>query len=308
MQDFTVAILLATHNSEKYLPCQIGSLINQTYGNIKIVVSDDSSSDRTEGIIEDYIKKDSRILRIKSKKRLCSAQANFMFLLQNAPKADFYAFCDHDDRWVKDKVECTLNKMLDGDISLPRLVHSDLFVADSDLTVISNSMFSMQKLPKTQTLAQSLVQNGVTGCTVMINNPLRDLMKKKTDCKNMIMHDWYLNILAHIFGSVDFVDRPLIFYRQHGNNEVGAKDVRSPKYIASRALKLNKNKQMLISTYMQIKDITEVYGDILPNECNVVRIYAQFEKFGKIKKIYLSFKYGLWKNTFVRRIGQLLFL
>ncbi len=308
MQEFTVAILLATHNSEKYLPCQIDSLINQTYGNIKIVISDDSSNDKTEEIIEDYIKKDSRILRIKSKKRLGSAQANFMFLLQNAPTADFYAFCDHDDRWVKDKVECTLNKMLDGDISSPRLVHSDLFVADSNLTVISNSMFSMQKLPKNQTLAQSLVQNGVTGCTVMINNPLRNLALKKTDCENMIMHDWYLNILARIFGSVDFVDRPLIFYRQHGNNEVGAKDVRSPKYIASRALNLKKNKQMLISTYMQIKDIAEVYGDTLPNGCDVVRIYGQFEKFGKIKKIHLSFKYGLWKNTIVRRIGQLLFL
>lgn len=308
MQNPTVAILLATHNSEKYLSCQIDSLINQTYGNIKIVISDDLSSDKTEEIIEDYIKKDLRISTVKSKKRLGSAQANFMFLLQNAPKADYYMFCDHDDRWVKDKVERTLNKMLDGDTSLPRLVHSDLFVSDSSLNVIANSMFEMQKLPKEQNLAQSLVQNGVTGCTVMINNALRNIMLKKQDCENMIMHDWYLNILAHIFGTVDFVNRPLIFYRQHGNNEVGAKDVRSPKYIASRAVNLRKNKHMLIYTYMQVKDIIDIYGDILPKNSEVIRIYADFIKYGKIKKIFLSFKYGLLKNTFVRRIGQLLFM
>ena len=56
-----VDVLLATYNGEKYLDEQLNSLINQTFKNIKILISDDNSTDKTINIIKKYIEIDSRI-------------------------------------------------------------------------------------------------------------------------------------------------------------------------------------------------------------------------------------------------------
>lgn len=308
MNNYSVAILVAAHNSEKFISCQLDSLLCQSYKNISITVSDDFSSDGTPDILKEYKERDSRITLIKSDTPLKSAQANFMFLLKNAPDADFFMFCDHDDKWATDKTECTLNKMLSGDILRPRLVHSDLYVTDSDFNIISPSLFSMQKLPKKQSVDSALIQNSVTGCTAMINSSLRQLILKKDSCENMIMHDWYLNILALSTGTVDFIDRPLIFYRQHGNNEVGAKDVRSAEYKLKKLSDGKKNTSSLFATFVQARDIAEIYQAELGKNLQLISAYASMAQMSKIKRIKTCFKYGFWKNTLLRKIGQLIYI
>ena len=96
----SVAILLATYNSEKFIREQLDSLLNQSYGSITVTVSDDSSTDGTVSIIDEYSKKHGNITRIQSPAPLRSAQANFWFLLKNAPEADLYAFCEYvENHW-----------------------------------------------------------------------------------------------------------------------------------------------------------------------------------------------------------------
>lgn len=56
-----IDILMATYNGEKYLREQIESILNQTYKNIRLIISDDCSTDQTREIIKQYEKKDSRI-------------------------------------------------------------------------------------------------------------------------------------------------------------------------------------------------------------------------------------------------------
>ena len=56
-----VDVLLATYNGEKYLRKQIDSILNQTYKNINLIISDDCSKDKTKEILKEYEKKDNRI-------------------------------------------------------------------------------------------------------------------------------------------------------------------------------------------------------------------------------------------------------
>ena len=56
-----VDILLATYNGEKYLVEQLESILSQTYSNIRILISDDCSTDRTRKILKDYKSIDDRI-------------------------------------------------------------------------------------------------------------------------------------------------------------------------------------------------------------------------------------------------------
>ena len=56
-----IDVLLATYNGEKYLKEQIDSILNQTYKNINLIISDNNSKDSTRAILEQYQKQDSRI-------------------------------------------------------------------------------------------------------------------------------------------------------------------------------------------------------------------------------------------------------
>ena len=309
MNQKSVTVLLATYNSEKYVVEQIESIIEQTYKNITILVSDDGSTDNTNNIVDEFIKNDSRIKRIKSEKPLKSAQGNFMFLLSNAQDSDYYMFCDHDDVWCRDKIEKTLSKMIEiEEENLPTLVHSDLFVVDEELKVLSKSMFSSQKLSKEQPLKNALVQNNVTGCTVMINRALKELACKKTDVENLIMHDWFLAILACSMGNVGFVDEPLILYRQHGGNQVGAVDASNAEYIAKKAMDSKGNKNSLINTFAQGKMIAELYKNELGENYSTVEAYGEMLNQNKIQRLCTCIKYGFWKNTLIRKIGQIIYL
>jgi glycosyltransferase involved in cell wall biosynthesis len=61
-----VSIVVATHNSGKYLEACLGSLISQTYENIQIIVVDDGSNDETGAILKRTADQDSRIKVIKN--------------------------------------------------------------------------------------------------------------------------------------------------------------------------------------------------------------------------------------------------
>lgn len=62
-----VSIVVPIYNTEKYLKKCLDSIINQTYGNLEIILVDDGSTDNSGKIIDDYAKKDSRIKAIHQK-------------------------------------------------------------------------------------------------------------------------------------------------------------------------------------------------------------------------------------------------
>ena len=76
-----VDILLATYNGEKYLKELLDSILNQTYKNIRLIISDDCSKDNTREILEEYAKKDSRIVLYAQEHNLGYVK-NFEFLLE----------------------------------------------------------------------------------------------------------------------------------------------------------------------------------------------------------------------------------
>ena len=65
-----IAILMSTYNGEKYLVQAIDSILNQTYQNFEFIIIEDSSTDNSLDILEEYAKKDSRIKIIKKEKNI----------------------------------------------------------------------------------------------------------------------------------------------------------------------------------------------------------------------------------------------
>ena len=303
-----VDILTACFNSEKYIGTLLDSLENQTCKDMHIIVGDDGSTDKTLEIVGEYAEKFGNIEVLKREKNCGGAKENFFDMLKYS-KSKYVMFCDHDDFWLENKVEKSLSEIKKaeekyGDI--PLLVHTDLQVADENLLEISSSMFEMQKLPKNAGVRNLLVQNCVTGCTMLFNDKLRDIVKYK-NLRNIIMHDHYLALVAAVFGKIVFLDEATIKYRQHGENEVGAKDVSSAAYVSGRIKDKRGIKDSLAKTYAQAREFYDSYKDEIPDDLKeMIKIYGEFDKMPKSKRLHYMKKYGLYKNTLTRKIGQLI--
>lgn len=230
-----IAILLATYNGAEYLSAQLDSILAQTYSNYIVVMRDDCSSDKTIAILQNYqLRYPDKFHLVTAETTNKGASASFSCLIEytldhKEPlglQAAYMMFCDQDDVWFVDKIEREVSAMLTaeaGNLKMPVLIHSDLEVVSEKLEQIAPSFIHYQGLEIERNCFNNMViSNLVTGCTTLINESLA--VKASPVSKQAIMHDWWLALVAAAFGKVVFLDQPLVHYRQHSRNTIGAKE------------------------------------------------------------------------------------
>lgn len=270
--DKMIYVLLATYNGEKYIREQLESLLAQTYQNLILWIHDDGSKDDTVNIIKEYKENFSNKIKFLNDELRCGgAKENFTHLINSIDdNFDYIMFCDQDDFWLSDKIETTLNKMIEVENSnqnMPIIIHTDLKVVDEELNSIADSYFIYQKIKPqwSKDFNISLVQNSVTGCTMMINKKAKDISLPIGN--NAIMHDWWilLKVLQNS-GVVEYIDMSTILYRQHSYNDIGAKGfsfrkllskMNSLKKYKSMSDDLNVSKSRLELSLLKIKSLLE---------------------------------------------------
>lgn len=308
-----VAILIATYNGEKFLEEQIESILNQTYQDFVLYIRDDNSTDGTQRIINEYVKKyPEKIIQVRDDKIAKGACNNFMYLLEyvyNLNKYVMFMFSDQDDFWIEDKVETTIkeyNRV--NNKEQPILIHTDLNVVDAQLNVIDESFFKYSNLNgKYNSFNNYLIQNNVTGCTTFINKSLVDLIK--FNIKDIRMHDWYFALLASAFGQVIFIDKATIKYRQHGNNVLGAKKIKGIGDMYNKLVKNNTIKEDLNKIFEQAESFRKNHYELLSKENkDTIDDFCQVKYSNKIRKIIIINKNKFYKQGLIRRIGEVLFI
>ncbi len=303
-----ITVLLAVYNGEKYLKEQIESILSQTFKDIKIIIRDDGSTDKSVDIIKDYCDKYPDKISCIVGAPTGSAKLNFAELL-NSCDDDYIMFCDQDDVWLPTKIEKTLSVMRseENDGKTPVLVHSDLTVVDGELREIA-SFFDFQKLFQDDiTLPKLLVQNYVTGCTVMINRALKQ--KCGVIPSKCIMHDWWLALVAVLFGKLVCLNESTMLYRQHSNNQVGAKASYGIAFIKRKLATIDKVRENYNATYAQAEALLENFGEMLDEkQRNTLQTYCKIKNMNKFKKMRTVQKYGFKKGTLLRVIGQYLLM
>jgi len=110
-----ISIITPSYKSEKFISLTIESVLNQSYQNWEMIIVDDVSPDNTNKIIEEYIKKDSRIKLIKLEKNSGPAMARNRAIEE--AKGRYIAFLDADDLWNNDKLEKQIKFMEDNNLS-----------------------------------------------------------------------------------------------------------------------------------------------------------------------------------------------
>lgn len=311
-----VAILLATYNGEKYLPTQIESIVKQDYTNWKIFISDDGSTDNTLSVVKNYIESyPDKIELLEKEKPTGSAKKNFMYMIKKASAFNYVMCCDQDDFWMPNKISITLEKMKElenGNQNVPCLVHTDLEVVDGELKTLATSFFEFSTLDKEgYALNQLLIQNIVTGCTMMVNKSLVEYASKECQIDNILMHDWWFALIASCFGRIGFVNEPTIRYRQHGNNSVGAKNSKDYSFIMAQIKKGKQNQKSIENTMLQAREFVETFSDKLKEkkqEYELIIGYAELLSAGKWKRLFYVIRNNIWKNGLARKVAEIIYL
>lgn len=215
-----VLLLLSTYNGEKYLVEQVESILEQMYVEVTILIRDDGSTDGTTGRIKELQKKHANIILEEGDN--CGSAGSFIKLLNIANSShtdfDYYAFCDQDDVWMKDKLDSAITVLDQQNQSRPLLYMGAYQMVDAELRPIPTQLVA----PKLN-LPAALAANSATGCTMLFNKCLLELLASKRP-KDIIMHDYWAYLVCLAVGGYVYYDKiPHILYRQHGNNVIGGK-------------------------------------------------------------------------------------
>lgn len=220
-----IAVLVSTYNGSEYLRQQLDSVISQKDVEVSIVVRDDGSSDGTIEILKEYEKKG--LLRWYTGENL-KPLGSFMHLLFNSEPADYYAFCDQDDVWLPTKLKdsvALMEKTESTNLGRPIIIHTDMKVVDSELNIICNSFWDCNGIRPDilNNFIDLACYNGVNGCTILMNNCARDLIKLKYFEQTQFIHDVFCALTVSANGGIiNYLDEPTLLYRQHLGNVVGA--------------------------------------------------------------------------------------
>ena len=309
----TITVALAAYNGEAYLGEQLASLARQTDGCFRVLMRDDGSADGTPEILRAWAEKDSRFACAPASGREnLGAKGNFLRLMR-LDEAPYTALCDQDDVWEPERLARTRAAMEEAErlwgADTPLLVHSDCAVTDARGAVLHPSFFAHQGWDKgAVTLPRLLVQNNVTGCTVLINASLRRLATEHMDPEKVFMHDWFLALTAAAFGHIAFVDAPLVRYRQHGGNEVGASAAGQLERGARALSRADKARARIRLTYDHAAVFLEAYGGLLPPDARgTVEAYLRTQRLPKLRRLAALRRGGYLMQSTVTRIGQMVF-
>ncbi|WP_458071361.1 glycosyltransferase family 2 protein [Rhodanobacter sp. BL-MT-08] len=262
MPPLRLSIVMCTYNGATYLQAQLDSLLAQTRLPDEMVISDDASTDGTPAILEAFavtaggLGIDVRVSRHTSNVGFVE---NFSSALRQA-SGDVVFLCDQDDIWRADKLAVMAARFAqDPDLLL---LHSDARLVDAQGRSLNCSMFEALQMTAQEKQAIHdgrafevvMRRSFVTGATAAMR---REVIALALPIAADWIHDEWIAAVVSAVGKLDFVDAPLIDYRQHGGNQIGARkrtlamkwqDLILPrgKFLADEAMRLRRLEMFLM--------------------------------------------------------------
>ena len=303
-------ILLATYDSSRFLREQLDSILAQDCRDFELLIRDGGSTDDTVAIIGEYQRKNPETIRFLGQFS-AKAPENFASLLA-ASTAPLIMFSDHDDVWKPEKVRITLKKYREMEAEYgsdtPIMVFTDSEVVDSELNLISRSMFGYQKIDvRALTLNRLIVQNVPSGNTMLVNRALVDLASPIPSAA--VMHDHWLTLVAATMGKFGFLAEPTVSYRQHTDNFYGAANYSIPAFVRKLSYGREKIRRRFQQNIDQAVEFGRRYaGSLDKKDSDMLEDLRSFQTLGFWSRRRLLWKHGMWKSGILRNIGTFLFI
>jgi glycosyltransferase involved in cell wall biosynthesis len=203
-----LSVCMATYNGERFISQQLQTILSQLLPDDEIIISDDSSTDKTLEIIKDI--NDSRI-RLFRGQTFRSPTYNFEHALKQA-NGEIIFLSDQDDEWIDGWVETALSAL--RDVSL---VVCDADVIDAEGRVRPPSEAKIYRGGTRRSgVLQNLYRNGYIGCCCAFRREVLGVALPFP--AKLPWHDWWIGMVADVFFSTRFLSEKKIRYRRHGLN------------------------------------------------------------------------------------------
>ena len=276
-------VLMSTYNGEKYIRDQLDSLLRQTLRPDLIYIRDDGSKDDTVAILEEYASEHPFIKYYSGKNK--GPAKSFWELICNCNDADYYALCDQDDVWFEDKLEVAVNALEKEDNNIPLLYCSRYTLTDGNLSPINSdvsSLYSFSDFP------HALLYHTAPGCTFVYNHAARKkIMQYDVEKEYCLIHDAIIHKVVTMFGKMILDKDSHMYYRQHGNNEIGM-NANVVKVFLGRVNRFLNGK---IRNYRSktARSLLNVYGnEVSENNKKLLNIVANYMNDPELKKELLN--------------------
>ena len=218
-RSFDVTILMGVHNGALHLGEQLRSIAAQTCPHWNLICADDGSTDESRDILSEFQRQTpARVVLKDGPGRGFSA--NYMQMIATLPAtAGFVAFADQDDIWLPGKIDRALAVL--GQSSQPMLYcgRQVLWYPGQARPAITPARH------RPAGLRNALIENIAHGNTIVLNPAAARLAQGAALRTGPVFaHDWWLYLLISACGGQVIHDNgpPLIHYRQHGGNAIGA--------------------------------------------------------------------------------------
>lgn len=216
-----ITILLATCNGAAHLHEQLASLNAQSDPRWDLWISDDGSTDDTRAIVNDFRidQAGARDIRLLDGPRQGPA-ANFMTLLTHPdlPPGPV-ALSDQDDVWLPDKLALARAGLAQSGSEAGTLYGAQSIHTDLRLREIGRS----KPPPRPPSFHNALTQNIVSGHSTVLDGGALTLVRRAGMPRGIPYHDWWLyQLISGAGGRVIIDPTPVLYYRQHGSNAMGA--------------------------------------------------------------------------------------
>ncbi|MBN8874232.1 MAG: glycosyltransferase [Rhodospirillales bacterium] len=216
-----VAILLSTFNGARFLRPQLHSLLGQTHRDWVLYWRDDGSTDDTVPLMRRFLATLSpgQGVALEEAERVGLTES-FLRLLRAATRdgVPYAAFADQDDVWLPEKLARAVAALETVSPQRCALYFARQMLVDADLRRIAIS-FPLHRPPGFPT---ALTQNVATGCTVVLNRAAMVTIAGSR-APAACLHDWWSYLVVAAGGGALLADQePVVLYRQHRGNTVGA--------------------------------------------------------------------------------------
>jgi glycosyltransferase involved in cell wall biosynthesis len=215
-----ISVAMCTYNGADYLPAQLESIAAQTRPPDEIVICDDGSTDETVSVIKQFAG------TLHTNEKNLGSVKNFEKAISLC-SGNVIALCDQDDVWREDKLQ-VIETAFERNASVG-LVFSDAAIVDENLNPLNRRMWNevgfnahKRKLVSHGRALDVLITGWtVTGATMAFRSQYRNLALPIPTNIQMI-HDGWIALTVASVADVIMLDEPLVKYRQHERQQIGA--------------------------------------------------------------------------------------
>lgn len=225
-----LSVALCTYNGERYLREQLDSLVAQTRQPDEVIICDDCSTDATTDLARDFAARAPFPVHLLVNGHNVGSTKNFERAIEHCT-GELIALADQDDVWCPEKLARSEQALL----AAPRadIVFSDAYVVDEMLRPLGTTLWGnlgfgpdlRRRIQHDNAFRVLFSRTVVTGATMVFRGRVRDLV---LPIPATVVHDSWIALLVSAISDLVLIDEPLMYYRQHAANQIGAHSVSLP--------------------------------------------------------------------------------